>query len=356
MNERFDALALFSGGLDSILAAKLVQSQGLAVLGLHFVSPFFGDLSSLDRWQTLYGLDLAAVDVCEAFADLLASRPAHGFGKLLNPCVDCKILMLRRARALMEQYGAQALISGEVLGQRPMSQRRDALDVISREAGVRGVLVRPLCARKLNPTAVEERGVVDREALLDIGGRGRKPQLALARDLGLEDIPGAAGGCKLTEPETAKRYLPFLAHLERPSPADYALCDVGRHFWAGPRLAAIGRRQADNERLAGFVRPGDAGLKLVDFPGPLALLRRLDRDLEPSDIREAASLAASFSPKARQVGGEVAVSVRLRGVQTELRVRPEREPGMGWSEPAVENVTAWKEKALASGEHKPHDA
>ncbi|MFW5838184.1 MAG: tRNA(5-methylaminomethyl-2-thiouridylate) methyltransferase [Desulfovibrionaceae bacterium] len=354
MNERYDVLALFSGGLDSILAARLIQDQGLRVLGLHFASPFFGRPDSLGRWRDIYGLDIAGVDISQECADLLAGRPAHGFGKLLNPCVDCKILMLRRARALMDQYGAKAIISGEVLGQRPMSQRRDALDIISRDAGVRDVLVRPLCAKKLRPTAPEESGLLDREAMLNIGGRGRKEQLAMARDLGLVEVPAPAGGCKLTEPETAKRYLPFLAHLQRPAPADYELCDHGRHYWAGPRLAAVGRRKADNERLAGSLQPGDASIKLVEFPGPLGLLRRLDRELESRDIQEAAALVASFSPKACREGGEAAVSVLCAGRRTEISVLPDREPPLGWREPDAADIKQWKEKTLAPGPGRPH--
>jgi len=353
MNEQYDALALFSGGLDSILAAKLAAGQGLSVLGAHFVSPFFGSARSLDRWWKLYGIKVQALDVSEEFADLLARRPDHGFGKLLNPCIDCKILMMRKARILMEAYGAKCIISGEVLGQRPMSQRRDALDIISRDAGVRDMLVRPLCAKKFQPTAAEQAGVLDHGALLNIGGRGRKDQLALAAEMGLQDIPPAAGGCKLTEPETAKRYLPFISQLERPSPEDYQMCDFGRHYWAGPRLAAIGRRKDDNEQLGGFVRFDDAGLKLVRHPGPLGLLRRLDGPVEDQDVLEAAALAASFSPKACREGGKVGVSVRLRGAQTEVEVVPDREPPLGWSEPKVEDVKAWKEKTLASEAEKP---
>jgi hypothetical protein len=356
MSEQYDALALFSGGLDSILAVKLVERQGLSVLGLHFVSPFFGCAQSLGGWRKLYGIQAQVLDLSEEFADLLAERPAHGFGKLLNPCIDCKILMMRKTRELMAAYGAKCLISGEVLGQRPMSQRRDALDIISRDAGVREVLIRPLCAKKFQPTSAEQAGALDHNALLNIGGRGRKDQLALAAEMGLQEIPPAAGGCKLTEPETAKRYLPFIDRMKRPAPEDYQICDFGRHYWAGPRLAAIGRRKADNEMLAGFVRFGDASLKLVRHPGPLGLLRRLDGPVEDHDVLEAAALTASFSPKARREGGSVGVSIRLRGVQTEIEVVPNRNPPLGWREPKVEDVKAWKEKNLASDKGKPQSS
>ena len=145
------AFALFSGGLDSILAARLIMEQGLVVRCLHFVTPFFGKPQLIPHWEKVYGLEVEAVDVGEAFVRLLRERPAHGFGKVMNPCVDCKILMMRKARELMKKWGASFLISGEVLGQRPMSQRRDTLNVIRRDAEVKESLLRPLSAQLLDP-------------------------------------------------------------------------------------------------------------------------------------------------------------------------------------------------------------
>ena len=144
------AFALFSGGLDSILAARLIMEQGLVVRCLHFVTPFFGKPQLIPHWEKVYGLEVEAVDVGEAFVRLLRERPAHGFGKVMNPCVDCKILMMRKARELMKKWGASFLISGEVLGQRPMSQRRDTLNVIRRDAEVKESLLRPLSAQLLD--------------------------------------------------------------------------------------------------------------------------------------------------------------------------------------------------------------
>ena len=144
------AFALFSGGLDSILAARLIMEQGLVVRCLHFVTPFFGKPQLIPHWEKVYGLEVEAVDVGEAFVRLLRERPDHGFGKVMNPCVDCKILMMRKARELMKKWGASFLISGEVLGQRPMSQRRDTLNVIRRDAEVKESLLRPLSAQLLD--------------------------------------------------------------------------------------------------------------------------------------------------------------------------------------------------------------
>ena len=216
---------LFSGGLDSILAAKVLEEQGLRVRCLHCHSPFFGEPSAVPRWRRRHALDIDALDVADDFCAMLRERPAHGFGKTLNPCVDCKILLLRRARRYMEEVGACFLATGEVLGQRPMSQRRDVLNVIRREAGVGDILLRPLSARLLEPTPMETSGLVDRERLPAISGRGRHAQLELARHFGLTDIPTPGGGCKLTEKENARRYWPVLAHLPAPDSGDFALAE-----------------------------------------------------------------------------------------------------------------------------------
>ncbi len=192
MNTTPHAFALFSGGLDSILAARLIMEQGLVVRCLHFVTPFFGKPRSIPYWEKVYGLEIEAVDVGEDFVRMLRERPAHGFGKVMNPCVDCKILMMRKAREIMKERGASFIISGEVLGQRPMSQRRDTLNVIRRDAEVRDVLLRPLSAQHLDPTEAERSGLVDRSKLLGFFGRGRKDQMALAERMGLTEIPTPA--------------------------------------------------------------------------------------------------------------------------------------------------------------------
>ena len=156
-----DVVVLFSGGLDSILAAKVLEAQGLRVCCLHCHSPFFGDPGAVERWSNLYGLDIRTLDVSDDFCAMLRARPAHGFGKVMNPCVDCKILLLRHARLYMESIGARLLATGEVMGQRPMSQRRDVLNAIRRDAGVQDILLRPLSALHLAPTPAEEEGFVE---------------------------------------------------------------------------------------------------------------------------------------------------------------------------------------------------
>ncbi len=323
MYKQYDCLALFSGGLDSVLACKLIQSQGLKVLGLHFVSPFFGNEDKLSTWQKIYNIDLFAVHVHQEFIDLLLQGPPHGLGKGLNPCVDCKILMLKKARQLLEQFQAEFLVTGEVLGQRPMSQRKDTLNLITKQAGVRDLLLRPLCAQKLPPTPMEITGRVDRESLLGIQGRGRKKQLQLARDMSLVQTPTPAGGCLLTEPETVKRFWPVLKNVPYPTPEDFKLSNVGRQYWSGQHWLVIGRHLQDNQKLLHLVQDRDLLFKLVDIPGPIAIARQFRDQWSQTMINSAAEFVLQFSSKARQASDKVRVRVgSLAGNIQELNINP----------------------------------
>lgn len=344
LQDQYDALALFSGGLDSILAAKLLEEQGLRVKCLHFVSPFFGKPQEVERWRRLYRLDISCVDISQQFSDMISQGPPHGFGKSLNPCVDCKILMVAKTKELMRTYGAFCIASGEVLGQRPMSQRRDTLNIIRRDAEVKDVLLRPLSAQRLDPTEVEERGLVDRGRLLAIGGRGRKEQLALAEKYRLPEIPTPAGGCLLAEVESAKRYWPVIRHATRPLAGDFALANVGRQYWMGAHWLVIGRNKADNQHLERMVGPADMVFKTASFPGPLGIGRPLDAGGWSKEVVHlAGAFLASFSPKARKAGGEVGVRVRLGDREEVVQVLPERSPL--WQEPSWEEM---KEQLRAS--------
>ncbi len=336
------AFALFSGGLDSILAARLIMEQGLTVRCLHFVSPFFGKPQLIPHWERIYGVEIEAVDIGDAFVQLLRERPPHGFGKVMNPCVDCKILMMRTARAIMQERGASFLISGEVLGQRPMSQRRDTLNVIRRDADVRDVLLRPLSAQHLDPTAVELSGLVDRSRLLGIFGRGRKDQMALSERMGLKEIPTPAGGCKLAEKENARRYWPVLTLLENPTAEDFHLSNIGRQYWADTHWLSMGRNEADNTALEKLVRPGDAILRVRDFPSPFALARQI-KPWDAEVLKDAASLVASYSPKGVRAAeaspeGTVAVRIQINGESSFVDVVPRRVPKLEWGEPDFADV------------------
>lgn len=355
----YSAVALFSGGLDSILAARMIQDQGLAVKCLHFVSPFFGAPEKVAHWQKIYGLDITAVDVSDDFAAMMTKRPRYGFGSVLNPCVDCKILMVSKARELMDQYGAQCVVSGEVLGQRPMSQRRDTLNIIRRDTNAKADLLRPLSARLLEETDVEKNGLVDRSRLGAISGRGRKAQLALAVELGITEIPTPAGGCKLTERENARSYWPVLRYLEPPDGNDFALAGAGRQYWsfetAPPLWICVGRNQADNAKLLELAKPGDILFKTAAFPGPVALSRPVaHQETTPADHNAMAAFVASFSPKAAKFSEERGKEVQVKmyagpeaaqimrpaedGAMPVLSVFPDRKTARMWQEHSWEKA------------------
>ena len=282
---KITALGLFSGGLDSILACRIISDQGIRVRALKFVTPFF-DHELLAREQDYqqevrqnFGLDVELVDLSNGYIELLRN-PAHGFGKNFNPCIDCKIMMLTRARELMADYSASFLITGEVLGQRPMSQRRDTLNVIERDAVCKDILLRPLSAKLMDPTLPEREGWVDRERLYRFAGRGRKPQISLARELGITVFPAPAGGCVLTDPNLAARIERFYGGLFAIGRSDIQVNDiklllVGRQFrLPGGHWLILGRNEQENERLAELRDPDDWLMYMPQRPGPTALLRR----------------------------------------------------------------------------------
>ncbi len=298
MSERV-ALGLFSGGLDSILACRVVADQGIRVVALKFVTPFFDHdlLRRTDDYSAAmlhrHGLEVRVIDLSEGYLRLL-DHPAHGFGKHFNPCIDCKILMLTRARSLMAEYGASFLVTGEVLGQRPMSQRRDTLRVIERDSGCAGLLLRPLSAKFLAPTRAELEGLVDRERLYGFSGRGRKQQRQLAAELGITDYPNPAGGCMLTDPNLAARIKHFYQGLfsfgDRRAVEDIRLLAIGRHFRIDDDVWLImGRSERENERLLALRGPDDWLLHMVSRPGPLGLVRR-GRETVAGSIREEESV------------------------------------------------------------------
>lgn len=314
MTHNYTALALFSGGLDSILAMKTIASLGLRVLGLHFCSPFFGHPRKIAHWQNLYGLDIEAVNIHGEFVDLLRNGPCFGYGKVLNPCVDCKILMFRTAKALLPKYDARFIISGEVLAQRPMSQRRDTLNLISKQAQVQNVLLRPLSALHLKPTPMEDEGLVDRSRLHGISGRGRKDQLRLAQEFRLTEIPTPAGGCLLAEKESAKRYWPVLTRLPEQDAQDFELARVGRQYWHGGHWLVVGRNRQDNEIIEKMAGDKDMLFKAMAAQGPLALGRQKPGAAwDDQTIRLAAAFVAGFSGKYQKPETTFRIRVTVSG-------------------------------------------
>ena len=293
------AIALFSGGLDSILACRVVARQGIDVVAVKFVTPFF-DYDLLHRpsyaleIKERYGIEVMVHDVSAEYLTLLRA-PGHGYGKHFNPCLDCKIFMMTKARELMAEMGASFLISGEVLGQRPMSQRRDALRVVERDSGCDKILLRPLCAKHLNPTKPELDGLVDRDQLCDFSGRSRSRQIALAREMGITGYPTPAGGCVLTDLTVSQRIKRYYGEHDTVGVADMRLLLVGRQFaLPGGGWLVMGRSEEENLQVLALLEPEDMMLKLVDRPGPAAVLRNL-RDA--CDLEAAAGVVARYGKK-----------------------------------------------------------
>ncbi|MCB2188346.1 MAG: tRNA 4-thiouridine(8) synthase ThiI [Deltaproteobacteria bacterium] len=264
------ALGLYSGGLDSILAALVLDRAGVAVQLVTFASPFFPP----DTARTLarrHGLTHRVVELGPAYIDMVR-RPPRGRGRYMNPCVDCHAFMLRQAGGIMEAEGLDFLFTGEVLNQRPMSQTKSSLNAVAKDSGFKERILRPLSARLLPPTPMEESGLVDREKLLALWGRGRKAQMALAKEFGVTDYPPPAGGCLLTEPGFSRRLADLWEHDPAAGGPHLELLKHGRHLRLSPRARlALGRNQADNEGLE-QAAPDDAWwLKSLDAPGPLGL-------------------------------------------------------------------------------------
>jgi len=336
------AIALFSGGLDSILAAKLVASLGIRVLAVKFVTPFF-DYELLDDPEKYkqevmdkYGIEVILYDLSHNYLDLL-HRPSHGFGKNFNPCIDCKILMFTRAKEMMAEYGASFMISGEVIGQRPMSQRRDTLRVIERDSDNDGLLLRPLSAKIMDPTIAETEGWIDREKLLNFSGRGRSRQIKLAKEYGIIDFPAPAGGCILADPILSTRIEKiyqgdFVIKAKDITVTDVRFLLLGRQFLLPDGFWLIlGRNEKENIKIENLAGKNDILFHMPDRPGPTALLRNAKQRLISSDdknetLNRVTGLVVRYG---RKVKDDPGAEVEISGFETKYRL-------MGY--PATEQI------------------
>lgn len=341
------ALSLFSGGLDSILATRLIMAQGIDVEAIQFVTPFFnyhllGDIPGYkETVRRKYGINVHLEDISAGYLRLL-HNPAHGFGKNFNPCIDCKILMFSRAKAMLGERGASFLISGEVLGQRPMSQRRDTLNLIERDSGTRALLLRPLCAQLLKETTPELEGWVDRSKLLRFSGRGRSAQIALAKQYGIRDFPAPAGGCTLADPILGRRIKQLysadsLVQGSEITVKDIRLLLVGRQFvLPGGRWLILGRDEKENGELESLTDEDDAVLRMEDWPGPTAVIKNVgSHSVGPGDVPSllglAAGLVARFGRKLPPDRPVAEVTCYLGGNRTVLAATPlDEEIFSGW--------------------------
>lgn len=302
------AVALISGGLDSLLATRLILDQGIHVEGLNFYTGFCVEghthairdrhTSKPKRNNALWsaeqlGIKLHIIDVIEEYKDVVIN-PKHGYGANLNPCLDCKGFMVGKARAWMEAHGFDFIITGEVVGQRPKSQRRDTMPIIARESGAFDRLLRPLCAQLLPETLPEREGWVDRNKLLKLNGRGRKPQITLAGEFGFNDYAQPAGGCCfLTDPNYSRRLADMWTTRgdKRYELDDIMLLKIGRHLRPRPHFKLIvGREEGENNFLSGYRRQF-VHLSALSHDGPLVLL---EGEVGEDDLQLAARLTARF--------------------------------------------------------------
>lgn len=241
------ALAMISGGLDSILAAKLIKDQGIEVIGICFKSYFFGEENAVRMCKQI-GIKLEVVDFSKEHFEMV-KNPKHGRGKNMNPCIDCHAMMMNYAGKLLEEFEADFIITGEVLNQRPMSQNKQALNTVKKESGFSNKILRPLCALNLEPTEMELNGLVDREKLMKISGRSRKIQMELADKWGIKDYPSPAGGCRLTEPNYSIRLKDAIEVNPDLSPKEIELLRYGRHFRTEDNGRVIISRTGDETAL-----------------------------------------------------------------------------------------------------------
>lgn len=315
------ALALLSGGLDSILAIKTVQEAGIEVEAINFTSPFCrcsgasGGCNAAGEAARQLGVKLYYQRCGEDYLRIV-ENPPHGYGKRMNPCLDCRIHKFKLAKEKMAEIGASFLITGEVLDQRPNSQRRDAMDIVERDADLRGLILRPLCAKHLRPTIPEEKGWIDRNKLLDIKGRGRRQQMDLAESYSL-DYPCPSGGCLLTYEEYSQKLKDLLKHEGRLNLRSINLLRHGRHLRLSPHVKIIvGKNESENEQLKNAAQPGEILLETVDRQGPVTLVLGQPNE---DELAKAAAVTAGYAHVPADEECKVAAS---GAIEKELTVKP----------------------------------
>lgn len=340
--EKISCVALISGGLDSTLASAIIKAQGIEVLGVFFYTGFcltehkrrvVREGEKPPRNEALRaGADLQIpieiIDISDEYMNILLN-PKHGYGSAANPCLDCRIEMLKRAKSYMQEKGARFIITGEVVGQRPMTQKEFQLKLIAKESGCEDILLRPLSAKKLKPTLPEREGWVNREKLYGFTGRGRTPQIALAKELGIQDYPQPAGGCCfLTDKNFANRLFDLYEHKEKRDIKweDVTLLKIGRHFRLSHDVKLIvGRHERENILLEEFAS-NKIKMSAIDFKGPIALIEGKPDD---SLLKIAAAITARYG-KGR---GEKTVRVRCQyqdNTEEVIEVNPEVDDLERW--------------------------
>lgn len=337
MSKEKTCIALFSGGLDSLLAITLMKKLGYNVIILNFSSGFFFKAyhkeGGVEKWKAPApaGFDVRVVDISSDFFEMM-KHPEHGFGSEMNPCIDCKILMLKKAKSMMEELGAGFVITGEVLGQRPMSQNSQAIREIEKKSGLEGWLIRPLCAKNLPDTEPEKLGWVKRDDLLDFSGRSRKRQLALAKEWGIQEfVKSPAGGCILTDEVYGKRLKKYMQRDSGLGNRDSQnitnrndelyLLSVGRHFVKDDVEFILGRDKEENDILEKFASKGTLFYPL-DAPGPTGYTSgTVNSEMENF-------IASAIAAYMKNINGELKVEVRSGSEKKIIAVKPADKAGL----------------------------
>ncbi len=299
MKKKVKALVLFSGGLDSMLAVEILRRQGIEVIGLLLTSCFF-DSQLAKKAAKKMGLKLKIIDISKEHLQIVKS-PKHGYGKGMNPCIDCHTLMLRQAREIIKKEKVDFVATGEVIGERPMSQRKNAMKIVEKESGLQGLLVRPLSAQLIQMTLPGRKGLLDYRKLYAISGRSRKEQIKLAEKFGLEEYPSPAGGCLLTDPDFSQKLRLLLKKYSKIGLNDIELLKNGRQFWEGKTRIVVGRDEKENKSLKKLARAGDVLVELKNIAGPTALIRAypLKKKIPQKIIEKAEDLVKRYALKTR---------------------------------------------------------
>lgn len=326
--EKVRAIALLSGGLDSTLSAKIVMKEGIEVIGVHFYTGFsvierkrlLGCFKETIFSKTIQQLQipLEIIDISEGYLDVVLN-PKYGYGANANPCLDCKIYMFKKAKELLKEFNAKFIVTGEVLGQRPMSQQRHQLMIIEKETGLKGLILRPLSQKLLPETIPEKEGWVKRENLYDIRGRSRKVQMKLAEEFGIKEYPQPAGGCCfLTEETYGRRFFDYLKYnaKEKFTRKEAMLLAFGRHFRISEKTKAIVGRNEKENRVLQQLSEGKMMCYPKDMKGPVMLL---DQSADDDELKKACGILARYCKKGEE---KVLIKVLSKEGEKEVLIEP----------------------------------
>lgn len=315
------AISLFSGGLDSQLAVCLIKEQGIEIEAINFKSPFFGAEERTVKAAQDLKIKLHIINLDNDYIEKVIKNPVYGYGKNMNPCIDCHAYMFKQAGDIMQELGASFIISGEVAGQRPMSQNKSALNAVDKLSGYKGYILRPLSAMLLSPTIPEIEGWIDRERLESISGRSRNRQMELALKYNITDYPSPAGGCLLIESNFANRLKKMFAITPDVSTKEMEILKYGRHLYLANNLLSVGRNQAENENIQRLAKDSDLLMKVTERPGPTALLR-LNEPATTEQINTAAAIVARYSDAKNDPIAKVKIYNNVDEIIELVEVRP----------------------------------